>query len=257
MSPSYVGGGWGRTTVRSLSRLAVIAFSLALLLALVALMAGLGSRFGLWHFRTGFTMLRWAGYGALAVAILSLVGAVVARPRGPRRGFALAVAGLILALGTAGVLWQWQRVARSVPPIHDITTDTQNPPEFVAIRPLRADAPNPPEYPGEEVASQQRQAYPDIRPLILPVPPAQAYEQALEAARRMGWEIVDADPRAGRIEATAQTFWFGFKDDVVVRITPAPEGSRIDVRSKSRVGRGDTGTNARRIRSYLERVQRE
>jgi uncharacterized protein (DUF1499 family) len=70
----------------------------------------------------------------------------------------------------------------------------------------------------------------------------------------MGWEIVDAQPREGRIEATATTFWFGFKDDVVVRITPLAAGSRIDVRSKSRVGRGDTGTNAQRVRAYLKRL---
>jgi uncharacterized protein (DUF1499 family) len=82
-------------------------------------------------------------------------------------------------------------------------------------------------------------------------PPAAAFTRALGAARRMGWEIVAADSAAGRIEATATTTWFGFKDDVVVRIKPNQNGSRIDVRSESRVGGSDIGTNAKRIRRYL------
>ena len=71
----------------------------------------------------------------------------------------------------------------------------------------------------------------------------------------MGWEVVAADPAAGRIEAVATTFWFGFKDDIVVRVAPAGAGSLIDARSKSRVGVGDLGTNAQRLRAYLERLK--
>src|SRR5437588_404451 len=105
-----------------------------------------------------------------------------------------------------------------------------------------------------QLAEQQRRAYPDIVPAVLAAGPEVAFARALDAARAMGWEIVDAQPKEGRIEATATTFWFGFKDDVVVRITPLSAGSRIDVRSKSRVGRGDTGTNAQRVRAYLKRL---
>jgi uncharacterized protein (DUF1499 family) len=88
-------------------------------------------------------------------------------------------------------------------------------------------------------------------PLTLELPPPAAFNRALDAARRMGWDIVAADNRAGRIEATATTIWFAFKDDVVIRVTPSANGSRIDVRSLSRVGKGDLGTNARRVRAYL------
>jgi uncharacterized protein (DUF1499 family) len=105
------------------------------------------------------------------------------------------------------------------------------------------------------VAELQRKAYPDIRPLELPVPPQQAFSKALAAAEAMGWEIVAQDPAAGRIEAVATTLWFDFKDDVVIRVAEAGRGSRIDIRSKSRVGRSDIGTNARRIRAYLERLK--
>jgi uncharacterized protein (DUF1499 family) len=87
------------------------------------------------------------------------------------------------------------------------------------------------------------------------VPPDVAFDKALAAAREMGWDIVDAKPAEGRIEATDTTFWFGFKDDVVIRISPTSEGSRIDVRSVSRVGRSDIGTNAKRIRAYLEKLK--
>ncbi len=81
------------------------------------------------------------------------------------------------------------------------------------------------------------------------------YTKALAAAEAVGWEILKSDPKAGRIEAVATTFWFGFKDDVLVRVTPDGSGSRVDVRSKSRVGRGDSGTNARRIQAYFERLK--
>ena len=121
---------------------------------------------------------------------------------------------------------------------------TEKPPQFK--KPLS--------YGGPQVAEQQRKAYPDIQPAVLAAGPEAAFARALAAAQAMGWDIVDAQPKEGRIEATATTFWFGFKDDVVVRITPLVAGSRIDVRSKSRVGRGDTGTNAQRVRAYLKRL---
>jgi uncharacterized protein (DUF1499 family) len=153
------------------------------------------------------------------------------------------------------VPWQQRRSSRGVPPIHDISTDTENPPPFVAIAPLRADAPNPVEYAGPEAASRQRQAYPEIQPVVVGLPPDTAFVRALAAARAKRWEIVEANAAEGRIEATDRTFWFGFYDDVVIRITPSGTGSIVDVRSKSRVGRGDMGTNARRIRGYLRELQ--
>jgi uncharacterized protein (DUF1499 family) len=109
-------------------------------------------------------------------------------------------------------------------------------------------------YPGAETAAKQQSGYPDIRPLELGVPPDAAFARALDAAKSTGWEIVASDAARGRIEATATTPWFGFHDDVVIRVTPTPTGSRIDVRSLSRVGKGDFGTNAKRIRAYLAKL---
>jgi uncharacterized protein (DUF1499 family) len=216
---------------------------------MLLLAAGPGTRLGLWPFGTGFQMLRWAAYAGAAGGALALAALLL----GPRR--ALAALALVLALGAAVPPWQVQRSARGKPPIHDISTDTGDPPTFVAVVPLRRDAKNAVEYGGPEVAAQQRKAYPDIGPLTLPVAPPQAFERALRAARGQGWEIVAAVPGEGRIEATDTTRWFGFKDDVVIRVRPQAAGSRVDVRSVSRVGRGDVGTNARRIRGFLEALR--
>jgi uncharacterized protein (DUF1499 family) len=144
------------------------------------------------------------------------------------------LAAVALGVAAAAVPLELQRRARAVPPINDISTAGDTAPAM---------------------AEQQRRAYPDVRPLMVPVPLEEAFAKARSAALDMGWEIVSSDPAAGRIEAVATTRWFGFKDDVTVRVTPQGRSSRIDARSKSRVGRGDAGTNARRIREYLERLQ--
>src|SRR5437667_5895288 len=127
--------------------------------------------------------------------------------------------------------------AQSLPYIHDVTTDTRTPPVFVALLETRKAAPNGADYGGPDVAALQLKGYPNVRPLILPLAPAQAFTRALDVARAMGWEIAAADAGSGRIEATATTWWFGFKDDVVVRIVAQSGGSRVDVRSVSRVGK--------------------
>ncbi|MEW6325271.1 MAG: DUF1499 domain-containing protein [Nitrospirota bacterium] len=224
--------------------------------ALAALaLAGLGTRMGWWHFRAGFTLLFAGAVGGLAAAAVSATVLALTWLWPPDRAVlhrGMALAGIVIGVLAAAIPWQWKQAAQRVPPIHDITTDTEQPPEFVAILPLRADAPNPADYGGPDIAAQQRTAYPDLQPLPLPQPPEAAFTAALDVARRIGWEIVAAEPAEGRIEATDTTFWFGFTDDIVVRIRPAAEGSRIDVRSVSRVGRSDVGTNARRIRAYLK-----
>jgi uncharacterized protein (DUF1499 family) len=230
--------------------IAIVAAAAAVVLLLVS---GLGHRWGWWSYRSGFDLLRWASYVGLAAAALTLIALLVPQVRSGRAR--LLAGALVIGLAVAFVPWQWQQRAQSLPRIHDITTDTVNPPEFVAVLPLRAGAPNPAAYGGKEIADQQRKGYPDIQPLVLAVPPGVAFGWARDAAESMGWNIVAADAAAGRIEATATTLWFGFKDDIVVRVTPAGQGSRIDVRSVSRVGRSDIGTNAKRIREYLAKLR--
>jgi uncharacterized protein (DUF1499 family) len=241
---------------RLVDHIAPAGLALALFAGLSAALSGLGTRWEWWYFTTGFMILRWSAVAGLVAAIVSLMGGILSG-RGIRRaGVFIALAGLLIGVVVAAIPWSWMRTAQQVPRIHDITTDMDNPPRFVSIMPLRKDAPNPPEYGGSGIAVQQRAAYPDIKPLVLPIPVTASFERALRTARNLGWTIVDASLNDGRIEAMDRTFWFGFTDDIVVRITPLPGNSKIDVRSVSRVGLSDIGTNAKRIREFLRRISR-
>jgi uncharacterized protein (DUF1499 family) len=238
------------------SPVAVGAMALAIGAWIVLGLSGPGTRAELWHFRTAFRMLSWGAYLGIAALVLGIVAALVTRPGTRRRGFGVALVAVLLGALAFWLPWNWRNSARGAPPIHDVTTDVADPPAFVAVAPLRADAPNPVEYAGDSVAVLQREAYPDVQPVVLRAAPGEAFQMALAAAREMGWEIVAAEPGEGRIEATATTTWFGFLDDVAIRVAAEGSGSRVDVRSKSRVGRGDAGANAARIRKYTQRLRR-
>ena len=202
-----------------------IAFALVLAGVLLLAASGPAVRLGLVPFGVGILMLPAAGVLGLAAAILAL-GALL---RGA--GAARALIALILGLAIAAVPAAGYVLARSAPRINDISTDPQ------------------------EQSEEQRKAYPDIQPLRLQMAPNIAFERAKGAIEEAGWQLAREDASAGRIEAVATTFWFGFKDDVVVRVAGDGSGSRVDVRSKSRVGKGDLGTNAQRIRTYQKRLQ--
>ena len=235
----------------------ISSLGLAAIAALAALSSGLGYRWELWTLSSAFTVLRWSAYTGVAVAVLSSVAATLALRRRTPRGALLALIALLVGAAVALVPYAHLRIARTVPPIHDITTDTEEPPRFVEIVALRAGAPNSSAYAGEAVAALQRKAYPELAPALLDLAPREAFERALAAAQSQGWKIVAAAPGEGRIEATDETLFFGFKDDVVVRVRAEADGSRVDVRSVSRVGRSDVGANARRIRRFLGELQRD
>jgi uncharacterized protein (DUF1499 family) len=230
----------------------MVALALSLSGFFAAVVSGLGYRLGLWTYMTGFIILLSAAAVAAAGAALALAGIYQTRPRGHRRGLGWALAALFLGAGTAAVPLSLLWLGRNLPLIHDITTDTADPPNFVAILPLRAGASNPAQYGGAAVATQQHQAYPDIKPVWFSAPSTRVFEAALATARHEGWTVVASDPADGRIEASDTTFWFGFVDDVVVRVAPQPDGrTRVDARSVSRVGLGDLGANARRLHAFL------
>ena len=232
---------------------------LGLILSVIGLLAlgaaGPGYRLGLWGFKTGISLVKYAGYSSVAALVVCLVGLVLWQAQVFPQGVIPALVGLVISGCVLGLTLKWKRNLDSVPYIHDITTDTENPPLFVAVLPLRAGAENPAEYGGPELAQQQKEGYPDLKPGSVSRSPDKAFPGALQAAQDMGWTIVASDPKSLRIEATDTTRWFGFKDDVVVRLTPSQTGSRIDVRSVSRVGKSDVGTNARRIIDYLAQVE--
>lgn len=230
------------------------ALGLAMACALGELLAGPGYRFGWWGLGAGIQTIRWSATGAAAVFVLTLVGAaLVQRRRGKRAWTLFLVAATLSLLSVIPPAVLWVRV-QQLPRIHDISTDTENPPRFVAVLPRRQGARNSTEY-SAAVAAQQRLGYPDIAPLVLALSAPQVLGRAERVARAMGWEIVAVEPGQFRIEATATTLLFGFKDDIVIRVTPDGSGSRVDLRSLSRVGGSDFGANAGRIRTFIEKLR--
>ena len=164
------------------------------------------------------------------------------------------VLGLVVCALVLGVVGMQIIQAASAPPIHDITTDFLDPPQFDAVVGIRLPSDNPLEYDTETLPALQQQAYPWVEPLTTPLSVAELFERAHQALESLGLEIVSANGTAGRIEATATTFWFGFKDDVVVRLRTRDGLTIVDVRSVSRVGVSDLGANARRVAQILDRL---
>lgn len=239
--------------------LAILSLLLGLIAAGMVVLAGPGTRMGWWTFITGLrTLFKWGAYLGLAAIVLAIVAMLVARRRAGRATLAMGIAAVLLGLVAFGIPWGFRHKAQGVPPIHDITTDWTNPPELVQSRALRdtsGEHLNTAVYEGDSIAAQQRKAYPDIRPVMLAMPPDQAYAAVLKTAQEMGWRDIDTNRDARTVEAVAVTGWFGFKDDVVIRVTPASGISRVDIRSVSRVGRSDVGANAARIRKFVARLK--
>jgi uncharacterized protein (DUF1499 family) len=244
------GPGPGRT-------LAIVALAAGALGLLLVAGAGPGAKMGLWTWMDGLrTVLKYGAYLGVLAVVLAIAAMLVARRRAGRATLVLATVALLLGATAWWFPWSFRRHARSVPPIHDITTDWVNPPELVASRGLRDSAHlNTAMYGGDSIAALQRKAYPDIRPVMLAMRPDQAYAAVLRTARDMGWTDIEAARDQNRVEAVDETPWFGFKDDVVIRVTPASGISRVDIRSVSRVGGSDIGKNADRIRKYIARLK--
>jgi uncharacterized protein (DUF1499 family) len=229
------------------------ALTAALVSAAAALLAGPAYRLHWVALATAFMVLRWATYGAIASTLVATIAWGILQARGPSRGRAVAaLAGMIGIVVAAPPLYLYDRAQR-LPKIHDISTDTTDPPVYVDVLPLRQGARNPVDYKLETAALQQR-GYPDIEPLVLEMPPVAAFERAGRVARSMGWRIVSDRSEALRIEATDTTLLFGFEDDIVIRVRPQGSRSVVDVRSLSRIGGSDIGTNARRVRTFLRKL---
>lgn len=236
-------------------RLTALGIVVGIVAVLGVLAPGPLYRFGMLGLSAAFATAKygfWLGLLAALLGVIALLMALFVRP--PRyRLRAL----LVLVLGLIAIVppLLFVRHAKSVPAIHDISTDTAQPPAFQAVLPQRADAPNGSTYGGAKVAAAQQAAYPDIQPLTFDTLPANTFSAALDVARSMGWTIVAQTREDGRIEATATTFWFGFKDDVVIRVKPEASGTRVDIRSESRVGKSDVGANAARIRAFSKKLR--
>jgi uncharacterized protein (DUF1499 family) len=245
-----------------LVRIGLWAIAIGLVLAIAS---GPLNRFGVIKFGPALGALAIGTLAVLLGTILALVGYAVGAAKGAQLARGSAWVGIVVGVALLVYLGSWLRAALAVPPIHEISTDLESPPPFVALKAVRdrISGVNSSDYVIEQqgrngllnVPDTQRKAYPDIQPLLLEVPPTEAFGRVEAAIKSMGWEIVAAEPGEGRLEATDTTLFFGFKDDVVVRLRSEGSGTRVDVRSKSRVGLGDAGTNAKRVRRLLEKVK--
>lgn len=248
-------------TGRRRRSLAWLGFALTLFAGILLALVPLGWRLGLWSFDTSFIYLMApVPFVALAGFVLSLLALF-----GWRRGSGASRLATVLGLGLGAALIYYPLHfyalafplpilhTTPLPPIHDITTDAADPPQFAATLAARAvEHGASPVYGGPALARQQQAGYPDIAPLATTLPPAQAFRVALAVAQTMPrWTIVSSNPETGIIEGSARTFFMGFTDDFVIRVHPEGSGSRIDMRSESRQGVSDLGANAERIRRYL------
>lgn len=234
-------------------------------LGLFALAGPLAVWLGMADFRLGFGFLQivnsyadWVAGAAFLAAIAIFVIGKNKQVAAANKLGGLALAGAIAA-GLAWYIPETFRPPEGTPPIHDIATDPYDPLPYVAIAPLRADAANNMDYgvmPGIDSVQQhidmQTGAYPDIVPQTFTASVDEVFQRALDAVQTMGWELVDADADSGRIEATDTTFWFRFKDDVVIQVSEDASGQTVlNARSLSRVGRSDVGKNAARLREFF------
>jgi len=238
-------------------RLARMAFIAACVGALIVAASGPLHRYLGLDIEAAIAVFRYGFYVSVAAVALGLATVVPTRPGERRRGFVAAFLAIVIGVAGAWMPLSWFLWSQQLPVINDISTDFTDPPAMVALLQLRRGAPNPPAYPGAAAAVPQRDAYPDIMPVVLPVPPAEAFKRVDRVAMAMGWDVVARAPADGRLEAIDTSEWFGFRDDIVIRIRADGAGSRVDIRSKSRVGESDLGVNARRIRHFIARLKAE
>ena len=228
-----------------------LGFLLALLALVMLALAPLGWRLGWWPYATSFWyLMEPAAFIAIGGGVISLIALLWwGGMSGGER--VMALAGIVIGAAVFYVPWQFYHTVGQVPRIHDITTDTENPPAFSAAVMAARQAEHGDVRPySQDVGRQQQAGYPDLAPLKTTVPPADAFKRALAVVQAMPRTTVDdSDPAKGTIEASQRSLFMGFTDDFVLRVTPDGQGSRIDMRSESRQGRSDLGVNAKRIRS--------
>lgn len=257
------------------STLARLILILALLLPVYFAGAALGARFGMfdWRFSLGTLIVEWGPRLIIGVLVLAIVLLIATLAKAPRAGSRSAMVAVLIPAAALGYLGWVRAQSENIPPIHDISTRPADPPRFSPVllaRRARTPDSNPvvsltvplatlEKYQGPRFADRSGQtlgqiaaeAYPQVRPLTTTATPAATFAAALAEAQAQAWTVVSQDATTGTLEATATTFWFGFQDDVAVRVRAEGAGSVVDVRSTSRVGLSDLGANAARIESYL------
>ena len=220
-------------------------------------LGALGARFEIWDFVTGFALFRLSALLGLIGVACGIAGIVTATRRSHNRDLWPVVLGFASSFAVVVFLGMHQLQALSAPPIYQVSTDTEDPPEFSAIVALRGENSNSLDLDAVMIGAIQEVHYPWMESLSITGTPRESFAQTLRVLEDMGLQIVASHPERGLIEAVDVTFWFGFKDDVAVRIRTSPQGSIVDVRSASRVGISDVGTNAKRVKEILRRLKRD
>ncbi|HEX6860695.1 MAG TPA: DUF1499 domain-containing protein [Caulobacteraceae bacterium] len=243
------------------------ALVLAIAPAVVILLGAVGTKLGLWSWKLGFVAvivrgplgIGWAPLLAMLAIAASLIGVIISFWVGSWRR---SLAALLISLATMGAFIGIGGQARKAPPIHDVSTDWREPLMFSAavMKARGAEAnpvvPDPVDKSGKPMAQINEATCPGAKPVLTDKQVPQAYAAAKAAVTAQGLKVVTDDPAGGRLEAVAESFWYGFKDDLVVRVQPDGSGSRIDIRSVSRVGISDLGQNCQRVSAIVAALRK-
>lgn len=208
-------------------------------------------RLQLWEMGTSFKLILFTGFVSAVLLIFAIsigIFSLFKKQKGVVKRCVFAIA--LLVIPVAGLSMQALK-SKSLPFLHQVSTDTVNLPQFQAIIALRGDDSNPLEYNSEKLAPMQHKAYPELKPIISELNTQQAFNQAVNTAKELGWEIIAKNSEQGIIEAVETTSLWAFKDDVVIRIQAEETGSKIDLRSISRIGGSDLGANANRVKNFI------
>jgi hypothetical protein len=225
-----------------------IAGLLAIALGPLAIQAGVVSAF------TGFRVFLLGGLCGLLALVLGSIGLWRTRAASGREGRGRALRGALCGAAILAVVASAAGSGRGLPRINDITTNPADPPVFVYAAQLPGNQGRDLSYPGESFAAQQRAGYPDLATIRIEAALPDAFQRCVASAKALGWEITYSDATTGILEATWTSRIFRFVDDISVRLRSDGTATLIDVRSKSRVGQGDLGANAKRIRAFKEKL---
>jgi hypothetical protein len=251
--------------MRFLGAIGRLSFGTFLVSLAIGAVASAGTRFGFWDYHIGLLKIfPYCVYFDAAAFVLGLVWVAAALIANKGAGARYGLAGFLGSIALLVIPLTHFAQGYGAPPIHDISTDTEHAPEFVALLDQRDGAVNPPDYDGPNLvrmngkgyttAQLQKKYYGDIHTIGQLTSPEKLFVRALATAKSMGWTIIAVVPDEGRIEASDTSFFFGFTDDIVIRIKPSGMGARIDIRSKSRVGDSDGGSNAAHIRRFIKKL---
>ena len=235
---------------------ATLILALAILITILAVVSGFGVRMEWWGFPLGFKLLKAASMSGIFVGggalVVLLAGVKRKAPLQRKAVVALIVSGLVVAIP-----FITEKEFRKIPTFVDATTNLENPPSFVDLADERKAASEfLMDFSVEEAQAAQQKYFPDLGPVSIKLPASEAAEKTRKVLSEMGLSIASSADSSDRVEATETSFWFGFKDDVVVVFETQPDGlTRIDVRSASRVGKMDGGTNAQRVQAILAALQ--